>query len=157
MSVILHVEDELGHALLIRRALEGLPFAWDVKLVMDGQAAVDYLNHENEFVDPISSPRPALVLLDLNLPKVKGMDVLKLIKGCEDLRDIPVVILTTSDSAEDSRRCYENHADNFITKPGSYSELVKALQQICDDWLNGVSANNWPVLQFLYVTIASKL
>lgn len=142
MSVILHVEDDLGHALLIGRALEGLPYASDVKLVTDGQSAVDYLNHENEFVDPTASPRPALVLLDLNLPKMKGMDVLKFIKGCEDLHDIPVVILTTSDSKEDMRLSYESHADNFLTKPGSYAEFVKLLHQVVEKFLaNGAFAN----------------
>ncbi len=143
MSVILHVEDDLGHALLIRRALEGVPFACDVKLVTDGQTAVNYLNHLNEFVNPASSPRPALVLLDLNLPKIKGLDVLKLIKRSEDLRGIPVVILTTSDSKEDMRLSYKNHADNFITKPGSYSELVKLLHQVVEEFLiKDASANN---------------
>jgi CheY-like chemotaxis protein len=143
MSVILHVEDDLGHALLIGRALEGLPFASDVKLVTDGQAAVDYLNNWNEFVDPTSFPRPKLVLLDLNLPKIKGFDILKLIKGREDLRDIPVVILTTSDSAEDRNICFENQADAFLTKPGGYLELVNALHQVAEEWLiNDASANN---------------
>jgi CheY-like chemotaxis protein len=143
MSVILHVEDDLGHALLIKRALEGLPFACDVKLVTDGQAAVNYLNHLNGFVDPISSPRPALVLLDLNLPKMKGLDVLKLIKGSKDLRDIPVVILTTSDSTEDRSICFENQADDFLTKPGEYLELVKALHQVAEEWFgNGVPSKS---------------
>ncbi len=143
MSVILHIEDDLSHAMLTRRALEGLPFACDVKLVNDGQAAVNYLNHRNEFVDPASSPRPALVFLDLNLPKMKGLDVLKLIKGSEDLRDIPVVILTTSDSKEDMRLSYENHADNFITKPGGYLEFVKVLHQVVEEWFgNGVPSKS---------------
>jgi len=143
MSVILHVEDDLGHALLTGRVLERLPFACDVKLVTDGQAAVNYLNHAHEFADPASSPRPALVLLDLNLPKVKGLEILKLIKGSEDLCDIPVAILTTSDSAEDKRICFENQADGFLTKPGDYLELVNALRQVVEGLLvKGVPSKN---------------
>lgn len=135
MNVILHVEDDLGHALLVRRALEGLPFVCDIRHVADGQSALNYLQRQNNFSDPSTSPRPLFVLLDLNLPKLKGLDVLKEIKTDVVLRDIPVIILTTSDSAEDIRLSHENHADKYITKPGSYRELVDELRDLVKDLL----------------------
>lgn len=130
MSVILHVEDDFGHALLVKRALEGLPFACDIKNVTDGQAAISYLHRLESYADPASSPRPALVLLDLNLPKVKGLEVLKQIKGDQELCDIPVVILTTSESAEDIRAAHENFAKKYLTKPANYLKLVEVLHEL---------------------------
>lgn len=135
MFVILHVEDDLGHAMLIRRVFETLPAACDIKHVTDGQAAINYLHQLHDFADPATSPRPVLVLLDLNLPKLNGIGVLKDIKGNKDLCDIPVVILTTSGYEADILTCYENGADNYLTKPGTYVELVELLRKLEDDWL----------------------
>lgn len=125
---ILLVEDNPDHAELTRRALEDGNVQNQVHWVKDGQEALDYLFQKGAY---LSSNRPGLILLDIKLPKVSGMEVLEKIKQDKALRIIPVIMLTTSDRNEEALRCYNAGANSFITKPvkfGEFAEKVKSLK-----------------------------
>lgn len=127
---ILLVEDNPDHAELVMRNLEDFRVANRVIHVDDGQAALDYLYGHGEYVDRQSYPIPDLMLLDLRLPKVDGLQVLKEVKENADLRSMPVVILTTSDAERDLATAYDSHANSFLTKPinfGDFSSLIRDL------------------------------
>jgi len=127
---ILLVEDNPDHAELVMRNLEDFRVANRVIHVDDGQAALDYLYGHGEYADRRSYPMPDLMLLDLRLPKVDGLQVLKEVKENADLRSMPVVILTTSDAERDLATAYDSHANSFLTKPinfGDFSNLIRDL------------------------------
>ena len=132
---ILHVEDNSDHADLVARTLLDHCVANDIRLVRDGQAALDYLFHREEFADPIENPRPALVLLDLRLPKVDGLDVLSVIKSNDELSTIPVVILTSSEAEVDLVRAYKHHANSYLVKPVGFEDFSKMMAQLGFYWL----------------------
>ena len=113
---ILLVEDTEEHAVLIRRALETEKQRLRVFWIKDGKAALDFLHNLGDYADRQANPVPDLILLDLRLPKVSGLEVLKHIKGDEKLREIPVVILTASDEGKDIIRSYQEGADSYFTK-----------------------------------------
>lgn len=127
---ILLVEDNPDHAELVMRNLEDFRVANRVIHVDDGQAALDYLYGHGEYADRQNYPMPDLMLLDLRLPKVDGLQVLKEVKENADLRSMPVVILTTSDAERDLATAYDSHANSFLTKPinfGDFSSLIRDL------------------------------
>ena len=113
---ILLVEDTEEHAVLMRRALEKGKLKPRLFVAKDGQAALDFLHNRGVYADRKANPRPDLILLDLKLPKVSGLEVLKHMKGDEKLREIPVVILTASDEGKDIIRSYQGGADSYFTK-----------------------------------------
>ena len=113
---ILLVEDTEEHAVLMRRALEKGKLKPRLFWVTDGQAALDFLHNRGVYADRKANPKPDLILLDLKLPKVSGLEVLKHMKGDEKLREIPVVILTASDEGKDIIRSYQGGADSYFTK-----------------------------------------
>lgn len=113
---ILLVEDTEEHAILIRRALEYGKLRTRLFWVADGQAALDFLHHQGDYADREANPQPDLILLDLKLPKVGGLEVLKQLKGEERLKDIPVVVLTSSDEDKDIIRSYQEGAESYLTK-----------------------------------------
>ena len=113
---ILLVEDTEEHAVLMRRALERGKLKPRLFWITDGKAALDFLHNRGVYADGEANPRPDLILLDLKLPKVSGLEVLKRIKGDEKLREIPVVILTASDEGKDIIRSYQRGADSYFTK-----------------------------------------
>jgi CheY-like chemotaxis protein len=129
------VEDDPGHAELMRRNLEESRFANRLRHVDDGQAALDYLYHQVEFSDPEKSPPPDLVLLDLRLPKVDGLEVLKTIKSDPNLSRIPVVVLTTSAAETDMANAYDAHANSYLVKPMDFSQFVALMEALCCYWL----------------------
>jgi len=133
--VILLVEDDPAHAEIIIRNLEGFRIANRLIHIDDGQKALDYLYHRNEFADPESAPRPGLILLDLRLPKVDGLEVLETVKADPDLIHIPVVILTTSAAEADMLRAYKNHANSFMVKPVAFDDFVDMMKAIGYYWL----------------------
>ncbi len=133
--IILHVEDNLSHAELVRRSLLDHRVANSIQLVEDGEKALDYLHHRGEFTDPETYPRPTLILLDLHLPKVDGLEVLKDIKCSEDLSMIPVVILTTSAAEKDVAKAYELHANGYLVKPLEFSKFDQLLEELAYSWL----------------------
>ncbi|MHC4395698.1 MAG: response regulator [Planctomycetota bacterium] len=134
-SMILLVEDNQDHADLIMRNLKGHQVANRVCHICDGEAALDYLFQRNEYADPMKSPRPGVVLLDLRLPKIDGLEVLKEIKASEGLRKIPVVILTTSEAERDIARAYDYHANSYLVKPVNFEEFTKLMSNLCYYWL----------------------
>jgi len=130
--VILLVEDNPGDVDLARTSLEDSKLRNALHTVGDGEEAMLFLRRKGKYAE---APRPDLVLLDLNLPKKDGREVLAEIKSDEDLKRIPVVILTISKDEEDILRTYNLHANCFITKPIDLSQFVKVVKAIEDFWL----------------------
>jgi len=129
---ILAAEDDPGDRELITRAFENSEIVDDLVFVEDGEQVMDYLTHRGIYANPESSPRPDLILLDLNMPKMGGMDVLEAIRNIPDLSSIPSVILTTSRQTEDISEAYRLGANSYITKPISmklFSSIVKKLEE----------------------------
>ncbi|MHB1038236.1 MAG: response regulator [Pirellulales bacterium] len=133
--VVLLVEDDLCHAELVRRNLEVPGVAHRLMHVADGQAALDYLYHRAEFSDARESPRPSLVLLDLRIPKIHGLDVLATIKSDPDLRGIPVVILTTSSAEPEIAKAYACHANSYLIKPMDFDQFTAMMKTLGCYWL----------------------
>jgi CheY-like chemotaxis protein len=113
---ILMVEDTEEHGVMMKRALEKGKLKPRLFWITDGKAALDFLHNRGVYADGEANPRPDLILLDLKLPKVSGLEVLKHIKGDEKLREIPVAILTASDEGKDIIRSYQMGADSYVTK-----------------------------------------
>jgi chemotaxis family two-component system response regulator Rcp1 len=128
---ILLVEDNPGDADLARDALESSKIRNTLHVVGDGEEAMAFLRQSGKFKD---APRPDIVLLDLNLPKKDGREVLAEIKADEELKRIPVVILTTSRAEEDILKSYNLHANCYITKPIDLTQFVKVVKSIEDFW-----------------------
>jgi chemotaxis family two-component system response regulator Rcp1 len=133
---ILLVEDNPGDVRLIREALRDGKVWNNPHVVSDGEAALDFVYRRGAFAD---KPRPDLVLLDLNLPKKDGREVLAQIKSDPDLRRIPVVVLTTSREEEDVLRAYNLAANCYVTKPVEFDEFMKVIRMIEDFWLTIVA------------------
>jgi chemotaxis family two-component system response regulator Rcp1 len=133
---ILLVEDNPGDVRLIREALRDGKVWNNPHVVTDGEAALDFVYRRGEFAD---KPRPDLVLLDLNLPKKDGREVLAVIKSDPDLRRIPVVVLTTSKEEEDVLRAYNLAANCYVSKPVEFDEFMKVIRMIEDFWLTIVA------------------
>ncbi|MCL4530901.1 MAG: response regulator [Chloroflexi bacterium] len=133
--LVMLVEDNLDHAELVMRTLEDHRIANKIKHFTDGQSALDYLFRRGEYSDPESSPRPHVILLDLRLPRVDGLEVLKIVKEDEKLKGIPVVVLTTSEAEKDVTRAYYNHANSYLVKPLGYEEFRKLMEDLGFYWL----------------------
>jgi CheY-like chemotaxis protein len=129
---ILLVEDSEGDARLAKEALRDSKIRNTLHHVIDGEAALAFLRREGQYRD---SPRPDLILLDLNLPKKDGREVLAEVKSDESLRTIPVVVLTVSSADEDILKAYNLHANCYITKPIDLSQFLKVVNSIEDFWL----------------------
>ena len=134
MIEVLLVEDDPGDVLMTREAFEEHKLRNRLNVVSDGAQALAYLRREAPFAD---APRPDLVLLDLNLPKRDGREVLAEIKDDPDLQQIPVVVLTTSQADEDIVRSYRLHANAYVTKPVDFDRFIAVVRQI-DDFFVGV-------------------
>ncbi|BCG47025.1 Two-component transcriptional response regulator, LuxR family [Citrifermentans bremense] len=132
---ILLVEDNPDHAELAMRNLNDGKLANKIFHVEDGEAALDFLNHRGIYDDPRQFPRPHLILLDLRLPKVDGIEVLKAVKGSEELKAIPVVILTTSAAERDLAQAYQNYANSYLTKPVDFDSFSELLRDMGFYWL----------------------
>ena len=133
--VVLLVEDNPDHAELIRRSFEDHRVANKLYHVSDGEAALDYLFRRGGYTDLEKSPRPHVILLDLRLPKVDGQEVLKQVKGCSELRQIPVVILTTSEAEKDVNGAYDNGANSYLAKPVDFDKFTKLMDDLGFYWL----------------------
>jgi len=132
---ILLVEDEEAHAVIVKRNLNDFKLANNINHVKDGQAALDYLYQRDAYSAPLSSPRPELILLDLRLPKVDGLEVLKIIKTDPALMRIPVVIMTTSSAEKDITQAYDNYANSYLVKPLDLQQFMPMLESIGFYWL----------------------
>lgn len=132
---ILFVEDNHDHAELVIRSLQEHRVANTITHVDNGEAALDYLQRRGQFADSADSPRPHVILLDLRLPRVDGLDVLAKIKADESLRRIPVVVLTTSEKESDIARAYDLNANAYLVKPIDFSKFVDLLRDLGFFWL----------------------
>ncbi len=131
---ILLVEDNPADARLIIEFLSDADFINDLHVQQDGIKAMEFLSKHCKQNDHY----PNFVILDLNLPGKNGLEVLKEIKGDNDLKKIPVMIFTTSTAEEDIKKCYDNHASCYITKPLDFDEFTEKINLIRDFWLNTV-------------------
>jgi CheY-like chemotaxis protein len=127
-------DDDADDRLLAKDALFESRLVNDLYLVSDGQELMDYLHRKGKYEDPITSPRPGVILLDLNMPKKDGFEALAEIRSDPSLRQIPVVILTTSKAEEDIYKGYDLGANSFVTKPVSFEGLVLAMQALRQYW-----------------------
>lgn len=136
---ILLVEDNDGDILLTTEALEDNKIINKVSVVKDGKRAIDFLTKTNGYEE---ATRPDLILLDVNLPKKNGHEVLLFIKNNEFLKHIPVIMLTTSSSQTDVNNAYKNHVNCFITKPVDSNEFIDAVTKIENFWISIVQLPN---------------
>ena len=132
---ILLVEDNKGDVGLIEEVFEEAKIKNSLHVAEDGEEAMLYLRREGKF---LSSPHPDLILLDLNLPKKDGREVLKEIKKDSNLKNIPLIVLTTSTADKDILRAYDLHANAYITKPIDFNEFMKVVESIANFWLEVV-------------------
>ena len=137
-NIILMAEDDADDRLLAKDAFAEANFTGDLQFVENGEDLLNYLFHRGPYQPPANTPRPRLILLDLNMPRKDGREALKEIKADPDLRRIPVVILTTSQADTDIVTVYELGANSFISKPVKFDALVKVLRSLTEYWLHTV-------------------
>ncbi|PSR04572.1 MAG: response regulator [Bacteroidetes bacterium SW_11_45_7] len=130
---ILLVEDNPGDVRLTQEALKESDIPTNVNVAVDGEQAIGYLNGKSEYA---SSPKPDLILLDLNLPKKNGLEVLEIIKDNDGLKHIPVVIITSSEAEFDISKSYNLHANCYITKPVEFDDFNNVVQNIVRFWFS---------------------
>jgi CheY-like chemotaxis protein len=131
---ILMAEDDEDDCMLVREALEESHVTHELHIVNDGEELMDYLYRRGRYTDRNHAPRPGLILLDLNMPKKDGREALKEIKADINLRQIPVVVLTTSKAEEDIHITYDLGANSFIIKPATFASLVEVMRTIGKYW-----------------------
>jgi CheY-like chemotaxis protein len=131
---VLLVEDDPGDVLMTQEAFADNKVSNTLHVVSDGVQAMDFLHKRGDYVNV---PTPDLMLLDLNLPRMDGREVLAAVKGDPELRQIPVVVLTTSEAEQDVLRSYELHANAFVTKPVDFDRFIEVVRQI-DQFFVGV-------------------
>jgi CheY-like chemotaxis protein len=128
-------EDDPEDRMLALEGLEESLLANDLRFVENGEELMDYLHHRGKYSDPALSPRPGLILLDLNMPRKDGREALAEIKADANLRSIPVVVLTASRVEEDIARSYDLGVNSYVTKPVTFEGLVKLVQTLNLYWL----------------------
>jgi CheY-like chemotaxis protein len=132
--VILMAEDDADDRMLAKEAFEESRLQNDLRFVEDGEETMDYLRRQGKFNEQ-NAPRPSVILLDLNMPRKDGREVLEELKKDHDLRTIPVVVLTTSKAEEDIVRSYCSGASGFVVKPVTFQGLVEVLRTVGEYWL----------------------
>ena len=131
---ILMADDDLDDQMLVRDAWEKSRLCNDLRFVDDGEQLMDYLYRRGAYADPIDSPRPGVILLDLNMPRKDGYEALEEIKNDPGLRRIPVVVLTSSQAEEDIICSYNLGVSGFIAKPVTFEGLVEAIKALGRYW-----------------------
>jgi CheY-like chemotaxis protein len=134
--VILMADDDADDRELTRDALVESRLLNELHFVEDGAALLDYLHHRGAYSQPGSAPRPGVILLDLNMPRKDGREALREIKADPELRDIPIVILTTSKAEEDIGKSYDLGANSFISKPVTFQGLVEVMRGLGTYWFD---------------------
>lgn len=132
---LLMADDDADDRMLTKEAMQEALVINDLRFVEDGEELMDYLHQQGRYADPDSSPRPGLILLDLNMPKKDGREALKEIKADPELRRIPIVVLTTSKAEEDVWRTYEMGVSSYITKPVTFEGLIDVMKTLKKYWL----------------------
>ena len=133
--VILHAEDEPVHAEIVRFAIQRNFGDVQIRHVGDGRAALDYLYRRGSYADPTVAPRPDLILLDLRMPQIGGLEVLAIVKNDPELQAIPVVVLTTSNAEEDRSTAKACRVDGYLTKPVNFDAFLNMMDELCTTWL----------------------
>jgi CheY-like chemotaxis protein len=131
--------DDPGDRELTRRALNSGSYRTDLRIVCDGEEALDYLLHRGQYSDAEAAPVPDLILLDLNMPRLGGQEVLKFLKNDPQLKSIPTVVLTTSHQEEDILRSYNLGCNSYIEKPVTLTEFTESIQQLGCYWFQLVT------------------
>jgi len=134
-AVILLIEDDETHAMLITRAFEDIKISHEIHWMCSADEALDYLLHKGKFANPKDCPRPDLILLDLRLSVVDGHEVLRAIKGSQELKALPVVILTTSRNDADIVKAYSNYANSYLVKPMGSEMFREMMNDLGNYWL----------------------
>lgn len=132
---ILLVEDNPAHAELVLRSFEDHRVANRIVHLSNGESALDYLFRRGDFTDPDQTPRPHVVLLDLRLPRMDGLEVLREIRQSDDLRTLPVVILTTSEAKRDVAQAYEQYTNSYVVKPLDFEGFTNLMKDLGFYWL----------------------
>ena len=133
--VILMADDDPDDRMFAREALEESRVVNELRFVEDGEELLEYLNRTGRYTEPGSAPRPGVILLDLNMPRMDGREALAEIKGSPSLRRIPIVILTTSRTEEDIVHSYDLGVNSFITKPVTFEGLVEVMKAVGKYWI----------------------
>ena len=150
--IVLYVEDEEIDRFFMTRAFETEAFGASLRLVNDGQAAIDYLSGSGDYADRVRYPLPAMVLLDLNMPGVHGFEVLKWIRTQRAHSALPVVIFSSSDREDDQARARLLGANGFVKKPNSGLSFQDVARKLKEQWLNATAG--WPISE-LYSSSSS--
>lgn len=137
-NVILMADDDADDRLLAKDAMNEAQMGGELRFVENGEELLDYLRRRGPYANGASVPRPSLILLDLNMPKMDGREALRAIKADPDLRRIPVVMLTTSKADTDINSLYELGVNSFIAKPFQFDVLVKVMRMVGDYWFKTV-------------------
>lgn len=135
---ILMADDDAEDRTMTEEALKESRLANELRFVEDGEELMDYLLRRRQYADPANSPRPGIILLDLNMPRKDGREALEEIKSSLELRNIPIVVLTTSKAEEDVYRTYDLGANSFICKPVTIEGLVEVVQRLGKYWFEVV-------------------
>jgi CheY-like chemotaxis protein len=133
---ILMVDDDSDDCLLAQEAWEEIKSENELRFVHDGQEVLDYVYHHGAYAEPQSSPRPGIILLDLNMPKKNGHEVLKVLKTDPQLHTIPIVVFTTTKNSDEIFRAYQEGANAFMTKPTSFEGFRDTLLAVDHYWLH---------------------
>ncbi|MDQ2658984.1 MAG: response regulator [Verrucomicrobiota bacterium] len=136
---ILMADDDADDRLMTKEAFEESRLVNDLRFVEDGVELLDYLKRRGKYTDPSTSPRPGLILLDLNMPKKDGREALKEIKSDPQLKSIRIVVLTTSKAEEDIFRTYDLSAASYITKPVTFAAMAEVVKVLGKYWLEIVA------------------
>jgi len=131
---ILLVEDNEDHAELTLRVLKNNNLINDIHVVKDGQEALDFVYHQGKYEDAEKYPRPGLILLDINLPKVSGLEVLETLKKDPYVKSIPIIMLTTSSRDEEIAKSYAGGANSYVIKPADFGEFAKKIKEMKLYW-----------------------
>lgn len=136
MTVILIVDDDEDDRFISEKAVQGTELEGKLRFAHDGLEMLDYLHQRGRFADAQEHPRPTVILLDLNMPRMDGREALKAIKSNDDFAAIPVVVLTTSNQEEDVNQAYGLGVNAFVTKPVKYVALVDIMKRINEFWFD---------------------
>ncbi len=134
--LILLIEGNPAHAELVKRGLENQRIGYQITHLSDGEQAVEYLFQRGDYADKQKHPRPHIILLDLRLPRLDGLDVLRQIKTADEeaLRRIPVVVLTTSEAEQDLTQAYNRHANSYVVKPLNFEGFTALMDDLGSYW-----------------------
>ena len=136
--LMLMAEDDEDDRMMAQEVLDESELESEIRFVENGQELFDYLRREGRYREPETSPRPGIILLDLNMPRVDGWEALGELKSTEEFRRIPIVVLTTSREEQDVARAYELGANSYIVKPATFDGLGQVMTNLCRYWLHTV-------------------